>query len=459
MNYRVHLQEAESLLKEKHYAACVQKCSAIFEAAFKEVYQRYIANIENMVEKKEIQRIEEEIGKNQRTFQRFGFGELVGLARKAKLFERLSEILKHDLDRINTINFGSLVDIRNRVTHQGGEVQEIDAEIFLTGLRAFLLDTQLMEPVLSLVQICPKCGNKTSEGAKHCPHCGADLEKSEQSLSCPSCKGSVMPDWTLCPKCGARLRPEVRNCPQCGGKVQSDWKLCPFCGASMGAEDEPKAAGEKAKASEREPQQKPEPIPEPKPEPIPEPKPEPIPPPVPMPRLSQYKFIAIGIFLMLLVIAAGLHFVPNRAGKKVELGKTGPSSHAKIAASNPSHAQSGAQARKPTPAPAPGTYRYGMVCLKNMSGVPIHYFFRWGDSGEWETREIDPGASHWHSWEYDRGSRVSPDLHVKFDATLNGGDMKQFVLERYAATARECGLGKSYDFVSVGNTVDLKAEK
>ena len=83
------------------------------------MYQRYIANIENMVEKKEIQRIEEEIGKNQRTFQKFSFGELVGLARKAKLFERLRDILKRDLDRISTINFGSLVDIRNRVTHEG----------------------------------------------------------------------------------------------------------------------------------------------------------------------------------------------------------------------------------------------------------------------------------------------------------------------------------------------------
>ena len=98
-----------------------------------------------------------------------------------------------------------------------------------------------MEPVLSLGKTCPQCGDETSEGANHCHHCGAGLEKTEHPLSCPSCKGSVRPEWALCPKCGVGLKPDITNCPQCAGKVQSDWTVCPFCGADIGANLEPVA--------------------------------------------------------------------------------------------------------------------------------------------------------------------------------------------------------------------------
>ncbi len=221
-------------------------------------------------------------------------------------------------------------------------------------------------------------------------------------------------------------------------------------------------------------------------------KPEPPPHSGPVPRPSRYKYILGGIPLVVLVIAAGLYFLLHHPHRKVVVGPVGGSSHLKTAASNPSRVQPGAQPEtpkstpipKPTPpqiptpapmtamriptpapaaAPAPGNstsvYLYGMVCLKNLTGVPIHYFFRWGDSAQWEARDIEAGGSHWHSWKYDPGSTVSPDLHVKFDVTLNGGDMKDFVLARYAATARQCGLGKTYDFVSVGDKMDLKAEQ
>lgn len=216
-------------------------------------------------------------------------------------------------------------------------------------------------------------------------------------------------------------------------------------------------------------------------------KSEPPPHSDPMPSSSRYKYILGGIPLVVLVIAAGLYFLLHHRHHKVVVGPNAGSKHLKIAASNPSRVLPGAQPQTPKSMPAPpqipspapmtpaqipspapavaapanstGVYRYGMVCLKNLTGVPIHYFFRWGDSGQWEARDIEAGGSHWHAWKYDPGSTVSPDLHVKFDVTLNGGDMKDFVLARYAATARQCGLGKTYDFVPDGDKVGLKAEQ
>jgi len=90
-------------------------------------------------------------------------------------------------------------------------------------------------------------------------------------------------------------------------------------------------------------------------------------------------------------------------------------------------------------------YPYAVVCLKNFTDVPVYYSFRWGNSAEWDTRAIDPGGSHWHSYTYESGSRVSPDLYVKFNSSLtSGSNVKEYALDRYAVKEQVCELGKGY---------------
>jgi len=102
-------------------------------------------------------------------------------------------------------------------------------------------------------------------------------------------------------------------------------------------------------------------------------------------------------------------------------------------------------------------YPYAVVCLRNFTDVPVYYSFRWGDSGQWDTREIDPGGSHWHSYTYEQGSRVSPDLYVKFNTNFNSGaSVKEYALDRYAVKEQVCELGKGYEFIREGNNIDLQ---
>jgi hypothetical protein len=105
-------------------------------------------------------------------------------------------------------------------------------------------------------------------------------------------------------------------------------------------------------------------------------------------------------------------------------------------------------------------YPYAVVCLKNFTDVPVYYSFRWGNSGQWDTREIEPGGSHWHSYTYEPGSRVSPDLIVKFNSNLaSGSGVKEYALDRYAVKEQVCELGKGYEFVREGNGIDLQKGK
>ena len=105
-------------------------------------------------------------------------------------------------------------------------------------------------------------------------------------------------------------------------------------------------------------------------------------------------------------------------------------------------------------------YPYAEVCLKNLTGLPVYYSFRWGTSGPWEAREVAPGDSHWHTYTYPIGSRVSPNLYVKFNSSLaNGGGEREYVLDRYAVREQSCALGKGYSFVSDGNAIDLKPDE
>ncbi len=157
--YSEDLKNAYDLLASGFYDSCVSKCATIFEVAFKDIYRNYLSNLTSKRERDEFQKIEEEVGKHQQTFQKFGFGELVGLARKMKLFNKLRNSLISDLQRINTINFDGLVKLRNSVLHDNKNVTEVDANLFYTNLKIFLLDTCLIEP--EFAELFEKNGKST----------------------------------------------------------------------------------------------------------------------------------------------------------------------------------------------------------------------------------------------------------------------------------------------------------
>jgi predicted nucleic acid-binding Zn ribbon protein len=60
---------------------------------------------------------------------------------------------------------------------------------------------------------CPKCGNKVSEKASSCPHCGISLSKNlqKEKLKCPECSSELPDNATFCPNCGYPIRKENKK--------------------------------------------------------------------------------------------------------------------------------------------------------------------------------------------------------------------------------------------------------
>ena len=49
----------------------------------------------------------------------------------------------------------------------------------------------------------------------------------DSSISkCPSCDGSVIPDFLICPQCRKKLK---NPCISCGKPLEFNWKVCPYC--------------------------------------------------------------------------------------------------------------------------------------------------------------------------------------------------------------------------------------
>lgn len=54
-----------------------------------------------------------------------------------------------------------------------------------------------------------------------------------ESGTCPSCSGSIEPEWRACPSCGETLSPAA-TCAACSKPLEPEWKACPYCGKAVG---------------------------------------------------------------------------------------------------------------------------------------------------------------------------------------------------------------------------------
>lgn len=103
-----------------------------------------------------------------------------------------------------------------------------------------------------------------------------------------------------------------------------------------------------------------------------------------------------------------------------------------------------------------GAKQFAVVCLRNESGIPLNYTYRWGN-GAWQTVSVPAGRNNWFSWRYSPDSSSSPHFEVQFDYDLRPGrnSKKTYSLVRYQAQFESCEFGKQYRFTRTGNFVDL----
>ncbi len=92
------------------------------------------------------------------------------------------------------------------------------------------------------------------------------------------------------------------------------------------------------------------------------------------------------------------------------------------------------------------TYRYGVVCIRNQTLVPVIYTYRWG-SGDWQTITLQPSTDRWHAYEYSSGTRSSAEFYIRFDENFTNAEYyREYLLERHASPSESCDPGHMYEF-------------
>jgi hypothetical protein len=107
-------------------------------------------------------------------------------------------------------------------------------------------------------------------------------------------------------------------------------------------------------------------------------------------------------------------------------------------------------------APAGAQYQdthYAAVTIANPTGATLHYQFRWGETGAWQSFSLPPGSRRLHTWEYDYANQNrSPVPYLRYD-WIGGNaqfDEKVHRLEAYAVPARQFEGSKQYYFRYAG---------
>ena len=208
-NYTKRLQVTEQLWREKNYDSCVRESGQLFESALRHLLTRLISETEDSTKRNEVLQVEGKISGGNRSYKKFTLGELVGLYREAKVFDKLRSHLSLPMLKIKHIHLDDLAVLRNAAVHGSmGEVHaEEDALQMYYWVKLLLYDTNLV------INEEPKMEQNITK-------------KKLNKYSCYECKESLEKDWNFCPFCGSAV---ARTCPSCSGEILPNYKICPFC--------------------------------------------------------------------------------------------------------------------------------------------------------------------------------------------------------------------------------------
>src|ERR1700732_281973 len=138
------IAEVDNLVQGKHYKQAVQECGSILEELLRDVYQRVVNGL-SAPDHKEVSGKLGEIGKGKSVAQ-LSLGQLVGLFRETRLFDKAEKVLGRKLPHLRGANFNTFVEIRNKATHQGEKVGAKEAKLFAAQAGIFVDELGLGEP-------------------------------------------------------------------------------------------------------------------------------------------------------------------------------------------------------------------------------------------------------------------------------------------------------------------------
>ena len=121
----------------KQFDVVVKECCGLFEIVFKKIFSEALAQLP-LQERIELIEEEKKIGELKKGVQEFGFGQLVGLFRKTNLMKKWAKCSGRDLGLIDSMNFNSIVELRNKLTHDGANCNEFEADLVYNYLKSLL---------------------------------------------------------------------------------------------------------------------------------------------------------------------------------------------------------------------------------------------------------------------------------------------------------------------------------
>jgi len=197
MEYKKELYKSEALFEQNQYLSTINKCINTFEYGLRELIQKYIDSTINLNDKRKILSVINEIGRAYKTLDQFEFSELLEVEKKLNLFFNLHKKKNYKHLRMLIFDLDELDKHKTTIFYNKSLIQRIDAELFLTVLKTFLLDFDLIEPLFTRNIMCGSCGNNIPENSLECPFCGISLKEenvndtdkkntiNEESLSTP----------------------------------------------------------------------------------------------------------------------------------------------------------------------------------------------------------------------------------------------------------------------------------
>jgi uncharacterized protein YutE (UPF0331/DUF86 family) len=128
------IQKAYNL---RQYDVVIKECCGLFEVVFKKIFSEAVAKLPYQ-ERIELIEVEKEIGKSKKGVQEFGLGELVGLFRQTDLMKKWAKFSRRDLGLLDSMNFNSIVTLRNNLVHNGAACSEFEADLVYNYLKNLL---------------------------------------------------------------------------------------------------------------------------------------------------------------------------------------------------------------------------------------------------------------------------------------------------------------------------------
>ena len=143
-NYKNKFSFIQQSLDGGAYDVVIKESASLFEVAMKQIFHQAITKLP-FSDRKELTKTEDEIGKGNKGVDDFTFGQLVGLYRQSKLFKKWENYSDVDLGILTSLDLNSIVEMRNKLTHQGAMCNKFEAELVFNYLKNFFASLGLSD--------------------------------------------------------------------------------------------------------------------------------------------------------------------------------------------------------------------------------------------------------------------------------------------------------------------------